>query len=135
MSEETEGHDTGAELVAGGVDPAAVALALGGASRETADAFLNDQRALIADQRHHLREQFKHLHLSVWEKQLGILLRVATAVVGIAVATSITVMVWRASQADGTVIDAFSVPPQFAQAGITGEVVADDLTSTSAQRI
>ena len=34
MSEETEGQDTGAEAVAGGVDPAAVALALVGASRE-----------------------------------------------------------------------------------------------------
>jgi hypothetical protein len=139
VAEETEGQDTGAEAVIGGVagaDPAAVALALHGASREKADAFLDeqrrlatDQRALITDQRHHLHEQLKHLHLSVWEKQLGVLLRVATAVVGIAVAASITVMVWRASQADGTVIDAFSVPPQFAQAGITGEVVADDLTS------
>jgi hypothetical protein len=28
VSEETEGHDTGAEAVAGGVDPVAVALAL-----------------------------------------------------------------------------------------------------------
>ena len=128
MSEETEGQDTGAEAVAGGVDPAAVALALGGASRETADAFLNDQRALITDQRHHLHEQFKHLHLSVWEKRLGVLLRLSTAVVGIAVATAICVVVWNASQADGMLVDAFSVPPQFAQAGITGEVVADDLT-------
>ena len=35
MSEETEGQDTGAEA-SGGVDPAAVALALIGASREKA---------------------------------------------------------------------------------------------------
>jgi len=32
-----------------------VALALGGASQKTADAFLNDQRALIIDQRNQLR--------------------------------------------------------------------------------
>jgi hypothetical protein len=36
VSEEIEGQDTGADAVAGGVDPAAVALALGGASREEA---------------------------------------------------------------------------------------------------
>jgi hypothetical protein len=61
MAEEAEVQDTGAEATASGVDPAAAALALGGASREDADAFLQDQRkvlhkqaALIDDQRHHL---------------------------------------------------------------------------------
>ena len=75
-----------------GVDPAAMALALGGASREEAGRFLATEQTsarLIADQRHHLHEQFKHLHLSVWEKHLGVLLRVATAVVGIAVAAGL----------------------------------------------
>jgi hypothetical protein len=42
-----------------------------------------DQREMIADQGHRLHEQFKHLHLSVWEKQLGVLLRVATAAMGL----------------------------------------------------
>ena len=54
MAEEADGQDGGAEASGAGVDPAALALALGGASRENADAFLDDQRALIADQRHHL---------------------------------------------------------------------------------
>ena len=53
MSEETEGQDTGAEAAASGVDPAAVALALGGASREDAHDFLKKQGALVDDQRHH----------------------------------------------------------------------------------
>ena len=48
VSEEAEGQDTGAEAVAGGVDPAAAVLALSGASREDAGAFLKDQRALSA---------------------------------------------------------------------------------------
>jgi tetratricopeptide (TPR) repeat protein len=131
VSEETEGQDTGAEAVAGGVDPFAAAMALGGAGRETADAFLNDQRALIADQRamiadqrHHLHEQFKHLHLSVWEKQLGVLLRAATVVVGIGFAAAITFVIWDAAHSDGLVIEAFSVPPDLAQRGMTGQVVA-----------
>ena len=61
-------------------DPVAISLALGGASREKADAFLDEQR-------HHLKEQFKQLRLALWEKRMGVFLRVATAVVGIAVAT------------------------------------------------
>jgi tetratricopeptide (TPR) repeat protein len=134
VSEETEGQDTGAEAVAGGVagvDPAAMALALNGASREKADAFLDEQRALaanqsalIADQRHHLHEQFKHLHLSVWEKQLGVMLRVATAIVGIAVAGAVALMVMQASQSNGLLIEPFSVPPDLSARGLTGEVVA-----------
>jgi hypothetical protein len=54
----------GAEAVAGGVDCATVALALGGASHQTAGAFINDRRGLIADQHHHLHEQFKQLRLT-----------------------------------------------------------------------
>jgi tetratricopeptide (TPR) repeat protein len=125
----SESENEPALEVRGDIDPVAMALALGGASREDANAFLKKQGALIDDQRHHLREQFKHLHLSVWEKRLGVFLRLATAAVGVAIASAIALTAWNASQADGTVVDAFSVPPQFAQAGITGEMVADDLTS------
>src|SRR5215472_9225125 len=87
------------ELLAGSVgaaatpasvtDIASVALALNGASREEADAFLREQRSLAAKQsslideeRHHLSEQFKQLReqfntlrLGLWEKRLGVLLR------------------------------------------------------------
>jgi hypothetical protein len=89
MAEENEGQDTGAEAPGAGVDPAAVALALNGASREDAGAFLKVQGALIADQRHHLHEQLKHLHLSIWEKRLGVLLRFATILIGLAVAAAL----------------------------------------------
>ena len=133
MTEETEGQDTGAEAVVGGVDAAAVALALNGASQKTADAFLNDQRALIADQRHHLHEQFKQLRLGIWEKRLGVLLRVATVVVGIGFAAGIGLMVWDAAHSEGLVIEPFSVPPDLAVRGLTGQAVAsqvlDDLTA------
>ena len=124
MSDENEGQDTGAEASSAGVDPFAAAMALSGASRGEADAFLKDQRALIADQRHHLHEQFKHLHLSVWEKQLGVMLRVATAIVGIAAAGAVALMVMQASQSNGLLIEPFSVPPDLSARGLTGEVVA-----------
>jgi tetratricopeptide (TPR) repeat protein len=104
-----------------GMDAFAASLALGGASREKADAFLDDQR-------HHIREQLKQIQLDIFEKWLGVLLRMATLAVGLGLAAGLVITLWEASRADGTVVDSFSVPPQFAQAGITGEVVASDLT-------
>jgi tetratricopeptide (TPR) repeat protein len=134
VSEETEGQDTGAEAVAGGVagaDPMAAALALAGASRDKADAFLDEQRALAAnqsalvtDQRHHLHVQLRQLRLGIWEKRLGVLLRLATAMVGLAIASGLAFMVWDASRSSGLLIEPFSVPPDLAQRGLTGQVVA-----------
>jgi tetratricopeptide (TPR) repeat protein len=123
MAEEAD-QDTGAEATGAGVDPAAIALALSGASRENADAFLKKQGALIDDQRHHLHEQFKQLRLGIWEKRFGVLLRIATIVVGVAMAAALGFLVWDAAQAQGLVIEAFSVPPDLAARGLTGEVVA-----------
>jgi len=111
------------EIAKGGpeaADPAAVALALAGASRAEADAYLRDQR-------HHMHEQLKQIHLDVWEKKLGVLLRMATLCVGVAVACFLGVAVWDAAHDDGLVIEAFSVPPDLAARGLTGEVVASQL--------
>jgi len=139
VSEETEGQDTGAEAVAGGVDPAAMALALGGASREQADAFLKDQRRLIAEQMHHLHGQYVHLRLGIWEKRLGVLLRIATAFTGLAIAAGLAFMIWDASQSSGLLIEPFSIPPDVAQRGMTGQVVAakllDQLALMQAQTV
>ncbi len=87
--EETEGLESGsvgAEATgAAGVDPVAVALALNGGSRGEAVTFLREQRvlaekegSLIDIQKHHIREQFKALRLTIWQQRLGVLLRVAT---------------------------------------------------------
>lgn len=127
MAEETEGQDIGAEASGGGVDPAAVALALGGASRERADAFLKQQEALIVDQRHHLTEQFKQLRLNIWQQRLGVLLRIATGFVGLAVAAALALMIWDAAHANGLIIEEFSVPPDMASRGISGQVVASQM--------
>jgi len=138
VSEETEGQDTGAEAAAGGVDPAAVALAMGGASRETADAFLNDQRALISDQRRLVSLQAEELsheldlrHWSLWVRYASALLKLAlelsAGLLLLALVTGISLMVWDASHADGLVIESFSVPPDMAQRGLTGQVVAGEI--------
>jgi tetratricopeptide (TPR) repeat protein len=128
VSEESERIGSGTEGNGAGVDPTAVALALAGASRERADAFLKDQQALIAAQLHHLHEQLKQIHLDVWEKRLGVLLRVATAFVGVAVAGALTWLVWNAASSNELVMDAFSVPPDLAEKGMTGAELAGDLS-------
>jgi len=51
-----------------------------------------------------------------------------TVMVGAAIVIGLGAAMWNASQAGGMVVDAFSVPPQYVQSGITGEVVATDLT-------
>jgi tetratricopeptide (TPR) repeat protein len=104
-----------------------MALALDGASRETADAFLNDQRKLIAAQLHHLSEQIKHLHLDMWEKRLGVWLRAATFAVGLAVVAGFVFLLWDASRSQSLLIEPFSVPPEFASRGMSGQVLAQKL--------
>jgi tetratricopeptide (TPR) repeat protein len=129
MSEEIETPSAEA------ADPVAVSLALAGASRAKADAFLDDQHALIADQRaflrdqrQHLHEQLKQIHLDVWEKRLGVLLRVATAFIGVAIAAAMAWLVWNAANSNALVIDAFAVPPDLAAKGLSGPVVAAKLS-------
>src|SRR5689334_24487473 len=112
MSEDVERTEAG--------DPLAVSLALGGASRTKADAYLDDQRQ-------HIHEQLKQIHLDIFEKWLGVALRLATLCVGIAVATGACVMVRDAAHSNGLLIEPFSVPPDMAEKGLTGQVIASQV--------
>jgi hypothetical protein len=119
--EETQGPKGRANST---IDPVAMALAPSGASCEKADAFLDEQR-------HHLCEQFKYLgkqlRLGLWEERLGLLLRLATAFAGLAIAGGLACLVWDASQSKGLLIEPFSVPPDLAQRGMMGQVIAAEL--------
>jgi len=121
-------------------DPAAVALALGGASREEADGFLRDQRRLTALQIARLKAQDTHFHEEAelelahlrwrrFEDRMKGATRLMLVAVGALVLGAISLAVWEASQAEGLVVDAFSVPPAFAASGVTADVLADDLTT------
>lgn len=68
-------EEAAASQAEGGLDPVAIGAALGRAS-PAVDAELI---AYLHDQRHHLHAQ---LRPAVWEKWLGVVLRVATACVG-----------------------------------------------------
>jgi tetratricopeptide (TPR) repeat protein len=122
MSEEVQAPSSEAS------DPVALSLALAGASREEADAFLKKQGLLIEDQRHHLHEQLKQIHLDVWEKRMGVLLRVATAFVGLAVAGAMIWLVWNAAHSRDLIMDVFSVPADMAEKGMTGAEMAGDVS-------
>jgi len=103
-----------------GVDPVATALALTGASREKADAFLDDQR-------HHMHEQIKQIDLKLWELRLGVFLRLATLCVGLAAAFGVGLMVWEAAHSTGLIIEPFAVPADMAAKGLSGQVVASQM--------
>ena len=108
----------------GGENASATDMALSGASRAKADAFLEDQRSHLHEQARHLREQ---LGLKLWELRMGVLLRVATLLVGLAVASGLGFMVWDAAHSKGLIVEPFSVPADLAQRGLTGEVVASKM--------
>ena len=117
---------------------AAAALAIGlreARRRDKADprmdAFLDEQTDLVRLQKEHLHEQ-RELTLSRqrWGRfsdRMKALLQVMTAVVGVAIACGIGGMAWTASQERGLVIEPFSVPPDVAQKGLTGQVLASML--------
>src|SRR4051812_30279131 len=84
-------------------------------------AFLRNQNALVDIQKHHLLKQFR---MSQWEKRLGVFLRLATAVVGVAVATALSATVWDAAHSKGLIIEPFAVPPEMIDRGLSSEVIA-----------
>ena len=122
MAEDIQASESPSEVAT------ATALALAGASRAEADAFLRDQR-------HHLREQFKQLRYALWEKRLGVLLRVATLVVGLAFAGGLGWRVWdAAAHSSGLIIEPFAVPADMAAKGLTGQVIASQMLDKPERR-
>jgi tetratricopeptide (TPR) repeat protein len=108
-----------------------VSLAIAGASREEADAFLRDQRRLVALQARELSHELDLRHWSLWVRHLSGVLKltfeVGLAVVAAGLACFIGAAVWNAAHAEGLVIEPFSVPPDLAARGITGQVVASQM--------
>jgi hypothetical protein len=115
-------------------NPTAVAIALGrvppgaGADATEATAFLRDQRRLINLQAEHLHEQrelvLTHLKVRRWKDRLSLALQTLGIGVGAAVVLILIVAAWRAHEDRSLIINAFSVPPELARDGLTGEVVA-----------
>jgi len=134
VSGEIEGAESG-PAAAG--HPAALALGLAGASRAEADAFLRDQRKLIALQAEELSHEQSLRHWSLWVRHasgvLKLALELGLALLLLALSAGISLMVWNAAHSEGLIIESFSVPPDMAARGITGQAVAgqmlDELTA------
>ena len=72
----------------------------------------------------------RHTHLidaQIASERMGFALKLLTALLGLAIAMALASMVWSASKERGLVIEPFSVPPDFAERGVTGQVVASRL--------
>jgi tetratricopeptide (TPR) repeat protein len=113
----------------------AVALALSrprGARRdEKLDAYLEEQTRFLRLQSEHLHDQRaqqeKHFRLRYFGDRLRIGLQLLAIGFGMILAVVIAAAVWQAHQDHGVTIEAFSVPPELAQRGLTGQVVASQL--------
>jgi tetratricopeptide (TPR) repeat protein len=110
----------------------AVALGSGPLDPRAAD-YLKEQTRLSRLQAESLIEQnafeLSHLRWRRFNDQMKGALQIMVVALCLAVVIGLLVAVWNASQADGIVVEAFSVPPAFAQSGIGGDIVATDLTN------
>src|SRR5579862_2654806 len=139
MAEELEIEEGAGAASEASVDTgsAALSLALGRTGKsdkaldEDARAFLKKQGRLIDLQTEHLHEQreivLSRLRWGRFSDRMKALLQVMTACIGLLIAGGIGWMAWSASQDRGLVIEPFSVPPDLAQKGLTGQVVASML--------
>ncbi|HJW40052.1 MAG TPA: hypothetical protein VJ476_02365 [Rhizomicrobium sp.] len=121
-------------------DAAALTAAMSAAgATEEARNFLRKQGRLADIQMENVRLQNEtlskideyetsHLRWRRFNDRMRGTWQILLVLVGLAVVVVIGAAVWSASQADGLVVDAFSVPAGFAQAGTTSEVVTEDLT-------
>jgi tetratricopeptide (TPR) repeat protein len=91
---------------------------------------LHEQRALQVE---HLKHQEKHLRLRYFGDRLRIILQLLGVVAGLAVIVFIAALAWNAHDDHGVAIEAFSVPPDLAQRGLTGQVAASQLLDRLAQ--
>jgi tetratricopeptide (TPR) repeat protein len=119
--------------------PSAAGLAaLGAASRTKADAFLDEQIVLTREQavlarlqaddlRREDRLRHRSLRVHHVSEVLKLAFELALAAIFTAVVLIIAGAVWSAAHEDGLVIEAFSVPPDLANSGLTGQAVAAKL--------
>lgn len=129
----SEGEEAEADVLAGGADPIAAAVAMDAArfdpelSREAA-AYLRKQAHLVDLQAEHLHEQravqLDHLKLRRVGERMRVAIQSFFVAVGVVIACGFIWMVWDAATDHGLVVEAFSVPPALAQRGLTGQVVS-----------
>ena len=142
MAETPEEQDSIATAPSAEVSPAGIALALGKSRHgaplppETA-AFLLKQTELVDLQKEHLHEQrelvLSRLRWGRFSDRIKALLQVLTAVVGLLIAAGVGWMAWQAHEDRSLIVEAFSVPPDLAQQGLSGQAFASLLLDRLAE--
>jgi tetratricopeptide (TPR) repeat protein len=123
MADEHDDHPETPDMVA--------AIALGAASREKADAFLEEQTVLARLQAEDLRREDKLRHWSLIVHHISDVLKltfefsIATILLGLVVLAVATV--WNAAHDNALIIEAFSVPQGMAARGLTGKAISAQL--------
>jgi transcriptional regulator GlxA family with amidase domain/tetratricopeptide (TPR) repeat protein len=84
-------------------------------------------RAVLIKQAALLDADLHHRKLQIAEARVGVVLRALAGLAGLVVAVALGLAVWSAANERGLVVSAFSVPPDLAARGITGQVVAQRL--------
>jgi tetratricopeptide (TPR) repeat protein len=133
MADEHESESGGA-----GPSHAAAFAVLSHASRDRADAFLEEQTRLAREQAEvarlqadDLRREDRLRHWSLIVRHVSdvvkVTFEVALAIVVVAIVSGLVALVWTAAHDDSLVIEAFSVPPDLAARGLTGQAIAAQL--------
>ena len=124
------------EMNTGALDAAAWG-ALGVAGRAKAEAYLDEQTRLARLQSEELVREDKLRHWSLRVRHISDVMKLAfeisLAFIVLAVAIGLGTMVWSATQDRDLVVEAFSVPQDMAQAGMTGTVLASRVLDRFAQ--
>ncbi len=121
-----------------GTAPEVAWSTLGAASRTKADAFIDEQtrlagkQAIIADLQIDTlqkKDEFElsHLRFRQFSDWARFALEIAAFLVVLLVICGLGTMLWNAAEDRDLVVDAFSVPPDVAQSGMTGSVLAGRL--------
>jgi len=126
----------------------AMSMALGAAVQNEriaakAEAFLEEQTAVLRLQKEQMQEESDLHRWSLRIRHFSDVMKVAfelsVAFIVVALAAGIGAAIWNAAHDKGVVIEAFSVPPDMAAKGLTGEVVAtkllDRLAALQAQTV
>ena len=119
------GFEAGAAGIAVALDEARADPSLRG---EVA-AFLAAQRKLTELQAHNLRHQGRDLKLRTASDAVKLSLQALVLAAALGLVILLALMVREAMGARGLVVAGFSVPPSFAARGMSGDVLAGDLTS------
>lgn len=99
------------------VDMAMAAEAEAGGAESPARLLLQRQARLV-------EEDLRHRRWQILGEQAGFALKTLTAVLGLILAVAAGLLVWDATRYQGLKIDPFSVPPELAERGLSGEAAA-----------